>query len=86
MAFVFAVSTSMYNILSGVLMPSLTLALSDMARMFRLFQVKSLKNGLQPIGDITRKYINEQGDKVCSASLHLCYIDKLGTGGGHIKR
>jgi len=40
----------------------------DMARMFRLFQVKSLKNGLQPIGDITRKYINEQGDKVVDTS------------------
>jgi len=40
----------------------------DMLRMFKLFSVKSLKNGLQPIGDITRKYINEQGDKVVNTS------------------
>jgi cullin 1 len=40
----------------------------DMARMFRLFSQKSLKNGLQPIGDIMKKYVNEQGDKVVDTS------------------
>jgi len=40
----------------------------DMSRMFRLFSVKSLKNGLQPIGDVMKKYVNEQGDKVVNTS------------------
>jgi len=40
----------------------------DMSRMFRLFSVKSLQNGLQPIGDMVKTYIREQGDKVVDTS------------------
>jgi len=41
---------------------------ADMSRMFRLFSVKSLKNGLQPIGDMLRIYVTEQGNKVVDTS------------------
>ena len=39
-----------------------------MSRMFRLFSVKSLKNGLQPIGDIMKSFVTEQGNKVVDTS------------------
>lgn len=40
----------------------------DMCRMFRLFSVKSLKNGLQPIGDLMCGYIIEEGNAVVDTS------------------
>merc|ERR1711959_625340 len=40
----------------------------DLGRMFRLFSVKSLQNGLQPIGDLMRGYVTEQGNEVVDAS------------------
>jgi len=40
----------------------------DMKRMFRLFSVKSLPNGLQPIGDLMRQYVTEQGKAVVDTS------------------
>ena len=57
----------------------------DMLRMFNLFSVKSLKNGLQPIGDITRKYINEQGDKVHSCVISCASMHDM-AGGEHFER
>lgn len=40
----------------------------DMSRMYRLFSVKSLKNGLQPIGEIMRQYVTAQGNEVVNES------------------
>lgn len=40
----------------------------DMCRMFRLFSVKSLCNGLQPIGDLMRGYVVEEGNAVVDTS------------------
>merc|ERR1712166_312354 len=43
-------------------------ASDDMCRMFRLFSVKSLQNGLQPIGDLMCGYVIEEGNAVVDTS------------------
>merc|ERR1712054_228064 len=52
----------------------------DMCRMYRLFSVKSLPNGLQPIGDLMRGYVIEEGNAVvdtCNEEESVNLIERL---------